>query len=162
MKPDVEPHQIEAKGRIRPALSNAIGLIVREGLSVPDAAIRVKMQYESLRVALHKPHVVAYREAVKRAWLASATDKAWLTVVTLATDAASEDVRLKAAKVILDAAGELDHGDPGAVGPRTLVQIVVNHAPAGEQSPLKRLPGVIELESDGAKHPTFRRLDDQQ
>ncbi len=134
-----------AKGRIRPALATAIRLIIEDGLSQADAAKRVEMRQESLSVALRKPHVKAFRDAVKRAWLASETDKAWLTVTGLATGAASEDVRLKAAKVLLDAAGELSGGKgQGDSGPRTMVQIVMHHPDASQQPTPQQLPGVIE------------------
>lgn len=104
------------------------------------------MRPESLSKALHKPHVKAFKAAVKRAWLASETDKAWLVVTGLAQNAASEDVKLKAAKVLLDAAGELTPGDKAGVGPRTLVQIVVQHPTESGQPTLRQLPGVIEAQ----------------
>lgn len=142
--PPKDPRAI--KGRIRPALITAIRLIVEKGYTQRDAAQAVGMNEVSLSLALHKPHVIEARSAVKRAWLGSATDKAWLTVVTLAETAASEDVRLKAAKTLLDASGELG-ASKTPDGPRTLVQIVVNHAPATPQPIGHRLPGVIELQA---------------
>jgi len=115
------------KGRIRPALATAIRLIVEDGYTQADAAKSVGMNAVSLSIALKKPHVVALRAAVKRAWLGSETDKAWVTVAHLASTASSEDVRLKAAKVFLEAAGELGGGDARISVPASLVQIVMHH-----------------------------------
>jgi hypothetical protein len=135
----------DQKGRIRPALSTAIQLIVTEGLTISDAAQRVGMARESLSRALIKPHVRALREAVKRAWLSSETDKAWLTVAALASGANSEDVKLKAAKVILEAAGELGGPSADAIsGARSLVNIVIQH-PVREGDVATNSHGVIEL-----------------
>ncbi len=107
------------------------------------------MNAVSLSLALKKPHVVALRSAVKRAWLGSETDKAWLTMAHLASNAASEDVRFKSAKVFLEAAGELERtGDDGSKGPRSLVQIVLHH-PASVSSPAGGLPGVVEVVPPG-------------
>jgi hypothetical protein len=132
------------KGRVAPALRTAITLIVTEGLSIVDAAQRTGYKAHSLQVALKKPHVKAAKEAVKRAFLASETDKAWLTVVGLAQSAGSEDVKLKAAKVLLDAAGELEPKGvaPGAQRPTVIINMV---HPAGHPIP-HQLPGVIEAQ----------------
>jgi hypothetical protein len=136
--------QRPVKGRIRPALATAIRLIVEEGHTQADAAQAVGMNPVSLSLALKKPHVKALREAVKRAWLDNETGKAWLTVINLSNGAASEDVRLKAAKLLLEAAGELDGGrSDGDKGPKSLVQIVLHH-PA-EMTTVGGLPGVIEI-----------------
>lgn len=99
--------EVIRKGRISPALRSAIHLIVSDGLTVAEAAMRTGYTTHSLTQALKKPHVRALRDSVKRAWIESRTEKAWLTVADLADNAASEDVRLKAAKTFLDAAGEL-------------------------------------------------------
>ena len=143
-----------SKGRIRPALMTAIRLIVEDGLTQAAAAQRVGMKAASLSIALRKPHVVAMRAAVKRAWLDSETSKAWRTMAYLANGAASEDVRHKSAKVFLDAAGELGGGNgDGQAGPRTLVNIVLHHALAGEQPTPNQLPGVIEHQSRRGLRP---------
>jgi hypothetical protein len=53
-------------------------------------------------------------------------------------------VRLKAAKTILEAAGELSPSGSNDVGPRSLVQIMINHPiKAGEGA--SNTPGVIEI-----------------
>jgi hypothetical protein len=91
-----------------------------------------------------KPHVRAAKDAVKRAFLASETDKAWLTVVGLAQAAGSEDVKLKAAKVLLDAAGELEPKSAERSAQRPTVIINMVH-PAGHPIP-HQLPGVIEAQ----------------
>ena len=135
----------DQKGRIRPALSTAIRLIITEGLTISDAAQRVGMARESLSRALQKPHVRAAKEAVRRAWLENETGKAWLTAAHLASNANSEDVRLKAAKLFLEAAGELGGGggDPNP-GARSLVRIVINH-PVQNDGLATHNAGVIEM-----------------
>jgi predicted DNA-binding protein (UPF0251 family) len=112
--------------RLRPALATAVRLMVEEALTVTDAAQRVEMAKESLTRALLRPHVIEARAAVKRAWLANETGKAWITMTHLANHAASEDVRHKAAKVILDAAGELDgsaRGEPRRDRPTVVINL---------------------------------------
>lgn len=157
------------KGRVSPALRTAIRLIVEDGISVAAAAQRTGYKETSLAVALKKPHVRAERAAVKRAWLDNKTGKAWLVMAQLAEGAASEDVRHKSAKVFLDAAGELDGSAAnGATGPRTLVQIVMHHAPEGGQPIPHRLPGVIEAQAihrpkpDASNFITVGRSDGDQ
>ncbi len=135
------------KGRIRPALLTAIRLIVEEGLTQADAAKRVGMKGPSLTIALKKPHVRAALAGVKRAWLDSQTSKAWLTVADLAANAASEDVRLKASRTFLDAAGELTPDAKGHAGPSQLIQIITRAVDIGGQPLDQRLPGVIEAPS---------------
>lgn len=131
------------KGRISPALRTAIILIVHEALTVAEAAKRTGYKTESLAKALLKPHVRHEKERVKRAWLQSKTEQAWHTVADLASNAASEDVRLKAARTFLDAAGELTPDAKGQAGPSQLIQIVTRAVNLGQ--PLEqRMPGVIE------------------
>lgn len=132
-----------AKGRIRPSLATAIRLIVEQGYTIGDAAKAVGYQRNSLVQAFNKPHVRAFRASVRRAWLNSQTEKAWRTVADLAGSAASEDVRLKAAKVFIEADEETRSRAPEGV--RQLVQIVTQHVHMGGEQPLgQRLPGVIE------------------
>lgn len=137
------------RGRVSPVLRTALTLIVHEGLSITDAAQRVGLKRESLSKALKKPHVRAEWDAVKRAWSESATAKAWLTVAKLAETASSEDVRLKAAKVFLEAAGEIGAEASGRASapPASMVQIIVQPRSDGDQSMPYRLPGVIERPS---------------
>lgn len=103
------------------------------------------MTVPSLQIALRKPHVRAFLSSVKHAWLESRTSKAWLNVAALADSACSEDVRLKANRVFLEAAGELGvkGADPNATA-RTLVQIVVNAAQGMGNLTASQMPGVIE------------------
>ena len=114
------------KAQIRPPVEAAIQLIVQRGLTIVEAAEMAGMQGPSLQKALKKPHVSARLASVKRAWMDSEISKAWITVAGLATGAASEDTRLKAARTILEAAGELttNRRDDGA-GAKQLVQIVI-------------------------------------
>lgn len=130
------------KGRVSPALRTAITLIVHEGLTVADAAKRTGYQTESLAKALMKPHVKALRSDVKRAWLASKTERAWLTVADLAESGNSEDVRLKAAKVFIEADAAARAAMPEQA--RQLVQIVANTVTVGGQLTNGQASGVIE------------------
>lgn len=135
------------KGRstIRPALADAVRLMVMQGYTITEAAEAVKMKRRSLVIALRKPHVAAHVADVKRAWMDNRTSKAWVNVAELADRAASEDVRLKANRVFLEAAGELGGkgaGDGKLAG--ALVQIVLNQAQNTGQPPSQQMPGIIE------------------
>lgn len=129
-------------GQLRPALKAALHAMVENGLNQREAAELVGMQADSLTIALRRPHVQAYVADVKRAWLANATGVAWRTVSKLMTDGKSEDVRLKAARTVLEAAGELGgpDGNPSERA-QTVINIVMKsqgqHAPTPDS-------GVIE------------------
>lgn len=110
---------------IRPALRAALTLLVHEGLTITAAAQRAGLQRESLSKALKRPHVQAALTDLRRAWSSNETAKAWLVVARLAQSACSEDVQLKAAKVLLEAAGELTPRDQGTRPSGVMVQIVV-------------------------------------
>ena len=121
-------NQIEnvRKPQIRPALARAIELIVHTAATISQAAEATGLRRESLSKALKKPHVVAHMAGVKRARLESQTFAAYGTVFDLATGAASEDVRLKASRLVLELAGELGpraDGTPRA--PVAAIQIVL-------------------------------------
>ncbi len=136
------------KSTIRPALAEAVRLMVMQGYTVTEAAEAVQMKRRSLVIALRKPHVIRHVTDVKRAWMENRTSRAWVNVAELADRAASEDVRLKANRVFLEAAGELGgRGSGDGDGPRTLVQIMIQAAQQLGQSPSQRLPGVFELPS---------------
>lgn len=131
--------------QIRPALREAIRLYVTEGLSKPDAATRAGMTLHGLLAALKKPHVRAFESSVKAAWMDSRTSKAWLNIADLADSACSEDVRLKANRVFLEAAGELGgNAGQGEQLAKTLVQIIVNQGRDAAQLPASQMRGVIE------------------
>lgn len=147
---DVKAKDVVSKARapqIRPRLQEAVKLIVTEGLSQSDAAKRSGMTAHSLQVALKKPHVRAFMASVKDAWLDSRTSKAWLNIAELADSACSEDVRLKANRVFLEAAGELGGKDKGEQMARTLVQILVAGGQTVTQLPHGQMSGVIEAEA---------------
>ena len=139
---------VAAKARapqIRPRLQEACRAIVSEGLSIKDAALRSGMTHDSLMIALRKPHVRAFLAHVKAAWMDSRTSKAWLNIADLADSACSEDVRLKANRVFLEAAGELGgNANDGANLAKTLVQIIVNQGRDTTQLPASQMRGVIE------------------
>lgn len=135
------------KSTIRPRLRVAIDNYVMLGLSIKDSAVRAGMTPHALQVALKKPHVQKHVSDVKRAWLDNRTSKAWTNIAELADGAQSEDVRLKANRVFLEAAGELGgKGDKGDAGPRQLVQILVQHAQNVGQLPPQQVSGVYEAE----------------
>lgn len=112
------------KLQIRGSLAEAIRLIEEEGLPLAEAATSVGYSRDALYAAFAKPHVKAYRAGVKRAWLQARTTKAWHNIANLADGAKSEDVKMKANKVFLEAAGELGATDRGDARPTTLIQIV--------------------------------------
>ena len=161
---------VAAKARapqIRPRLQEACRAIVSEGLSVPDAAKRCGMSVPSLQIDLRKPHVRAFVSHVRDAWLNSRTAKAWLNIADLADRACSEDVRLKANRTFLEAAGELGNkGQDGSAIASTLVQIVINAAKSAGQLTDGQSSGVIEaqpwraIEHDTSNSHTVGRGDD--
>ena len=140
-----------AKGRspqIRPRLQDAVRLIVTEGLSQADAAKRSGMTPHSLNVALKKPHVRAFFSHVRDAWMDNRTSKAWLNIAQLADSACSEDVRLKANRTFLEAAGELGaKGQDAGKLATALVQIIVNQGQIAGQLTSSQVSGVIEGEA---------------
>lgn len=143
----IEPETPRAgrKLQIRPRLRHAIELIVKKGLNQSEAAKHVGMQPHSISLALARPHVKAYVEGVKRAHLEGATFVAWHSIVDLAQNAASEDVRHKASRTILEHAGELGAGlDTGDKSPRQLIQILTQTVQMGSHPLSERLPGVVE------------------
>lgn len=142
---DALPEVKKARARqIRPPVEAAIQLIVARAVTIAEAAEAVGMQGPSLAKALRRPHVSDRLIAVRRAWQENETFKAWLTVAELASGAASEDTRLKAARTILEAAGELGPNRRDD-GPRaaTLVQIITHAGPERHQVTIQS-GGVIE------------------
>lgn len=113
------------KGQIRPPVEAAIQQIVATGCTIGEAAQSQGMKARSLAIALRKGHVSARWADVKREWLNQKTQRAWVTVVDLAEGAASEDARLRAAKVILEAAGELTPREQARPSSGVAVQIII-------------------------------------
>lgn len=143
----IEPDKPRAgrKLQIRPRLRHAIDLIVKKGLNQSEAAKTAGMQPHSLSLALARPHVKSYLDSVKRAHLEGATLVAWHTVVDLARNANSEDVRHKAARTILERAGELGgDSDDGRKIQQQLIQIVTQSVNIGQQPPTEQLPAIVE------------------
>lgn len=125
-------------------MRTAITLIVHEGLTVNEAAKRTGYQWESLAKALLKPHVRAFKSDVKRAWLSSETERAYLVAARLARGAASEDVQLKAARLFIDMDQEARKAMPDQA--RQLVQIINHGTVHTGQLPSQQLSGVIEAQ----------------
>lgn len=140
------------KGQIRPTLQAAIYLLVEEGLSQDAAAKRVGMKAPSLSIALKKPHVRAYLAGVKRAWMDNQTSKAWKTVADLATGAASEDVRLKASRVFIEADEAARSKIPEGV--KQQVQIIANTVNLAPVLPNEQQRGIIEAPAYQVLSPT--------
>ena len=134
--------------QIRPALQEAIRLYVTEGFSKSEAAKRAGMTLHGLLAALKKPHVRAFESHVRDAWMESRTSKAWLNIANLADSACSEDVRLKANRTFLEAAGELGaKGQDAGKLATALVQIIVNQGQIAGQLTSSQVSGVIEGEA---------------
>lgn len=134
--------QHAGKGQIRDTLAAAIDAMVTCGCSTYEAAELAGMSHRGLTLALAKPHVKAYVAGVKRAWLDNATGVAWRTVSKLMTEGRSEDVRLKAARTVLEAAGEL--GGPGGTPSdkaQTVINIVMSKGASADATPAS---GIIE------------------
>ena len=104
------------------------------------------MARESLSKALKKSHVRAHMIHVKHAWQEQETSKAWLVMAKLASGAASEDVRYKSAKFLI----EMDEAAKGRLPAdvRQVVQIVAQNVNVGAPHSLTvaSRPGVFEAE----------------
>lgn len=112
------------KAQIRPRLSKAIEAMVNHGLTIHQAAENAGMTYESLRVALHKPHVQAHMSHVKRERLGLETLRSWHVVSELRDSSLSDKVRLDAAKTVITAAGELAAEREPAAPNAVAIQII--------------------------------------
>lgn len=137
------------RSQIRPALRDALALIVTEGRSISDAAKAAGLARETLSKALKKPHVQEAKAGIAHAWRTSRTEKALVTIADLSVKATSEDVRLKAARSWLEIVGELGpnrRDDAPRAG--QLVQIVVNSGSERSSIDVNRLNpnGVFESE----------------
>lgn len=130
------------KGRIRPALDTAIRLMEEEGYTLADAAKSVGYRTHSLTQALRKPHVRAHRASVKRAWRESESSKAWVTMARLASGAASEDVKFKSAKFLI----EMDEAVAGRMPAeaRQTIQIIAQSVNLPANLGNNQMSGVIE------------------
>ena len=139
---DTLPLEDFGERRLRPALRLALQVMVENGLSQREAAEFAGMQGDSLTIALKRPHVQTYVAGLKRAWLDNATGVAWRTVSKLMQEGKSEDVRLKAARTVLEAAGEL--GGPGGAPSdkaQTVINIVMSKGASADATPAS---GIIE------------------
>jgi len=108
--------------------------MVYDGLTIGEAAEKAGMSYESVRVALHRPHVQAAVASLKRERLGLESLKSFHKVTQLRDGAASEKVQLDASKVIMTAAGDLEPERNHAPTSALALQIIVSpqHAlPAG-------------------------------
>lgn len=145
---DALPEPIKTrKPQIRPALRDALALIVTEGRSISEAAQTVGMARESLSRALKRPAVIAAKADVTCAWRASRTEKAVLTIADLAVNATSEDVRLKASRTWLELVGELGpiRRDTAPPAGQTIQILVNTGGTGGTGAAMPDGSGVFEL-----------------
>ncbi len=153
--------------QIRPRLRVALDALVSQGLTIAEAAQVSEMTYESLRVALHRPHVQSEITRLKRERLGLESLRSFHKVVKLRDNAESDRVRLDACKVILTSAGDLEPERQSSPSSGAFLQIIVNaaRAPAVAQPPAN---GVYELPpyTPGAgraliEHPPLIAADDE-
>lgn len=133
------------KAQIRPALDVAIRALVHEGLTITAAAEKAGLTREGLSKALKKPHVQGHLTSVRRARHDAETFRAWGGVFDLAQNATSEDVRLKACRLVIEAAGELDlaKSQPAPSGAAS-VTVVINSKYLDDAALQRSDRGVIE------------------
>ena len=84
------------KGRIRPALREAIKAMVWEGTSPSLAAEIGKMTLHGLQQALRKPHIKQLYAQEFRQLRENAAPQAYANIVQMGYQARSEDVRFRA------------------------------------------------------------------
>ncbi|RYG85102.1 MAG: hypothetical protein EON59_12930, partial [Alphaproteobacteria bacterium] len=100
--------KVERSKQIRPPLERAIRLMVEEGSTLSEAAQTAGLVEESLRKALVKPHVKAFRTGVTRAWLDNQASRGFVKAVALMDGAESQKLQLESAKLLIGAAGMLE------------------------------------------------------
>lgn len=93
--------------RISARVREAIRIMVEEGLNRSEAAERAGLKDNSLYVALRRPEILALRRELMEVLRASAASKSIARVDKLASDAASEHVRLAANELLLGLAGHV-------------------------------------------------------
>ena len=140
--------------QVRPRLREALRSMVYDGHTITQAAQKAGMQYESLRIALQRPHVQAALTSLKRERLGLESLRSFHKVTELRDGAASEKVQLDASKVIMTAAGDLEPQRHQAPALPVAIQIIT--APGFEPAIAGSASGVIEAPAfDPA---AFRRL----
>lgn len=128
--------------QVRPRLRVALQALVYEGRTIGEAAEISGMTYESVRVALQRPHVQAALTALKRERVGLESLRSFHTVTQLRDFSGSDKVRLDASKTIMTAAGDLEPERHQAPASGTVLQIVVNTQHALPEAPSSA--GVIE------------------
>ena len=93
------------KPRIRPALSEAIQLMVFGGLTRQQAAAEVGMSDHGLYQALRKPHVKKLHAQEFKALRSGASIRAYSRMVDLMESSHSEHVQLRACQWIAEVGG---------------------------------------------------------
>ncbi len=123
-------------GRISPRLEQALGLMVHRGLSIREAAQSTGYAPNSLAVALRKAHVQARHRELRLLALENGRDLAIKTLLDLAANSKSEDIRLRAARALVDVSERLDGGlqEPAQRG-GVLIQIVESHRARAANGP---------------------------
>lgn len=89
-----------SKLRISARLKEAIDLMILNGLIRKEAAEKAGLTDHSLYTALRKPHVIAYKNEVMRAFRESEIERSFTRMVDLRDNAKSEHVNADMAKTI--------------------------------------------------------------
>lgn len=128
--------------QVRPRLREALRSMVYEGHTITQAAENAGMTYESVRVALQRPHVQAALTSLKRERVGLESLRSFHKVTQLRDGAASEKVQLDASKVIMSAAGDLEPERNRAPPVAMAIQIITS--PGFEPTVASNTAGVIE------------------
>ena len=107
-QPVADPHypaKDGSKRTIRKPLRMALEKMVNEGLKRAEAAKAVGMTDHSLREALRRPHVQAYRRALMDELRTSEGHRSYLKLTELREKAASEHVQMESAKFVAGVSG---------------------------------------------------------
>lgn len=117
--------------------------MVYEGHTITQAAEKAGMTYESVRVALQRPHVQAALASLKRERVGLESLRSFHKVTELRDAAASEKVQLDAAKTIMTVNGDLEPHRQHAPAVPVAIQIIT--APGFQNPVVGSESGLIEL-----------------
>jgi hypothetical protein len=115
----------DRKTRISARVRAALRYMVEEGLSRSEAAEKAGLRDNSLYVAMRRPETLAFRTELMNVLRSSASSRSLARVDDLASNAASEHVRLAASELLLG----LDGHVPVARTEGRIVHDHVHHAP---------------------------------
>lgn len=118
-----------ADPRIRGRLREAIELMVYEGLVRKAAAERAGMTDHSLRCALNRDHVRAFRTSLFRAMVNAEAERSVAVMVQLRDTSSSEHVRLEAAKQLAALGGVKPPETPKNTRPDAIPGYIIDLTP---------------------------------